>query len=121
MVGYLGAAKKIMGTIAIKLNPQELINPGLDVRYTIPDKIEELTNGKIKNDGYDYLEDGFNSMVIFLSSLTPKQEVKDVLNILDKEMFCENKILETAVIAFEENNNYIVVHPQNYMGKFEIE
>ena len=39
-----------MGSIIIKLNPKKLTNPDLDLRYLIPDKIEEATNGEISDD-----------------------------------------------------------------------
>ena len=49
-----------MQTIVIVLNPGKLENPDLDLRYQIPDRIEELSGGLIKDNGYDYIdtEDG---------------------------------------------------------------
>ncbi len=43
-----------MGTIAIKLNPEKLENVDLDLRYLVPERIEEVTNGKVQDNGYDY-------------------------------------------------------------------
>lgn len=40
-----------MQTIIIVLNPKEMSNPDLDIRYALPDRIEELTDGKIKDNG----------------------------------------------------------------------
>ena len=61
-----------MGSIAIKLNPHKLVCADADLRYTIPDKIEEVTNGRLTDNGYDYLDDGYDSMVIYLKSPNPK-------------------------------------------------
>ena len=40
-----------MQTIVIVLNPGKLENPDLDLRYQIPDRIEELSGGLIKDNG----------------------------------------------------------------------
>jgi hypothetical protein len=42
-----------VGHIAIKLNPAGLVNPDLDMRYRIPDLIRDVTEGRIRDDGYD--------------------------------------------------------------------
>lgn len=42
-----------MGEIAIRLDPGKLANPDADLRYLIPDRIEELSKGKLRNEGYD--------------------------------------------------------------------
>ena len=42
-----------MSTIIIKMDSQKLIHPNLDMRYTIPDYIQEYTKGKITDNGYD--------------------------------------------------------------------
>ena len=34
-----------MQTIIIVLNPKEMSNPDLDIRYALPARIEELTDG----------------------------------------------------------------------------
>ena len=38
-----------MQTIVILLDPGKLINPDLDLRYLIPDRIGELTDGAIQD------------------------------------------------------------------------
>lgn len=45
-----------MGSIVIKIRPTALENPDLDLRYLIPAKTSKLTNGRIIDDGYDYLD-----------------------------------------------------------------
>lgn len=45
-----------MQTIVILLDPGKLINPDLDLRYLIPDRIMELTDGAIQDNGYDYID-----------------------------------------------------------------
>ena len=49
-----------MQTIIVLLNPGMLENADLDLRYRIPDRIEEVSNSLIQSNGYDYIdtEDG---------------------------------------------------------------
>lgn len=32
-------------------------NPDLDIRYTLPDRLEKITSGGITDNGYDYITD----------------------------------------------------------------
>ena len=45
-----------MQTIIVLLNPGKLENPDLDIRYQIPDRIEEVSGGIIQDNGYDYID-----------------------------------------------------------------
>lgn len=49
-----------MQTIVVLLNPGKLENPDMDLRYCIPDRIEEVSKGAIQDNGYDFVdtEDG---------------------------------------------------------------
>ena len=104
-----------MGSILIKLNPEKLVNPDLDLRYTIPDKIIEMMDGKVSDDGYDYLDDDVNSIGIFLNSDNAKVDVVAVLEILKSNLFQNNNIYDTAEISICETNDcdlskYEIVH-----------
>ena len=44
-----------MPTIALRLDPRELINPDLDIRYALPDLLVERSGGVLSDDGYDYV------------------------------------------------------------------
>lgn len=92
-----------MGSIMIKLNPGKLANADLDLRYVIPEKIEEVTAKKITDNGYDYLKD--NSIAIFLKSANPRDDVNTVLEVLKNNVFLENNIYETAEVSVCENDN----------------
>ena len=45
-----------MQTIIVLLNPGMLENADLDLRYRIPDRIEEVSNSLIQSNGYDYID-----------------------------------------------------------------
>ena len=42
-----------MQTIVIVLNAAKMTNPDLDIRYALPDRIQEFTNNEIQDNGYD--------------------------------------------------------------------
>ncbi len=46
-----------MQTIIITLNSDKMDNPDLDIRYELPDRIDEYTDGAVTDNGYDYLDD----------------------------------------------------------------
>ena len=43
-----------MPTVAIQLDPSRLTNPDLDIRYVLPDQLEEDSASAVSDDGYDY-------------------------------------------------------------------
>lgn len=43
-----------MNTLVLTLDPGKLANANLDLRYEIPDRLKELSNGNIQDNGYDY-------------------------------------------------------------------
>lgn len=51
--------------IAIRLNPQQLANPDLDIRYLLPDLLAQQSGGQIQDDGYDYVG-SIPFLVVFL-------------------------------------------------------
>ncbi|MCL2467438.1 MAG: hypothetical protein FWF02_13875 [Micrococcales bacterium] len=107
-----------MGGIALKLVPGALDNPDLDLRYVVPDRIAELTHGRVTDNGYDYLDDADNSMVLFMVAERPVVEVATVLEILRIELFSENNLYEAGVVVLvcEDEDpaaafDQFVVHP----------
>jgi hypothetical protein len=44
-----------MQTIIIVLDSTKMSNPDLDICYSLPDRIEFLTDGRVRDNGYDYL------------------------------------------------------------------
>ena len=39
---------------AIRLDPERLANPDLELRYALPNKLEKVTQGRVRDDAYDY-------------------------------------------------------------------
>lgn len=96
-----------MQTIIIVLSPGELTNPDLDLRYRISVRIAELTNGKIQDNGYDYIDTEAGVLGpllgIWLETEDAGKDWPVVLDILQREKFLENDLSLSAKIYVSEN------------------
>lgn len=91
-----------MQTILIKLDPTRLDNPDLDLRYLVPDTIEEHTGGFITNQGYDYLEDEHHSIGVWLACEDAQAGYVEVVKCLTEKQIMGNDILRSAEIYISE-------------------
>ena len=57
-----------MPTVAIQLDPSRLTNPDLDIRYVLPDQLEEDSASAVSDDGYDYGRTS-DRLTLFLGTL----------------------------------------------------
>ena len=62
-----------MQTIIIVLDSKKMNNPDLDIRYVLPDRIEEYSNGLIRDNGYDYISN--NELGIWLETERIRQRI----------------------------------------------
>ncbi|MDE6232152.1 MAG: hypothetical protein K2M60_02215 [Lachnospiraceae bacterium] len=97
-----------MQTIIIILNPAKLENPDLDLRYCIPDRIEEVSNGTIQDNGYDYIdtEEGQPGplMGIWLKTESASENWSIIKKLFQVEKFKENDLSLSAEILISEND-----------------
>ena len=91
-----------MQTIIIVLDPKKMENPDLDVRYLLPERIEEITEGTVRDNGYDYLPDA--SMGIWLDTEEADKNVKSVIDLIRSERISDNDLLSAAEIYVSEEN-----------------
>lgn len=85
-----------MQTIVIVLDSKKMSNPDLDICYLLPERIEEYTNGQIKDNGYEYLsktEIGF-----WLDTDDAEKNVRSVIDLLNTEKFLENDLSKNTEI-----------------------
>lgn len=110
-----------MQTIIIVLDPGELVHPDLDLRYCVPDRIAELTNNDIRDNGYDYIdtvEDKSSPLMgIWLETEDAGENWPAVLNILQMEKFRGNDLSKSAKIYISDHEaddieNCVLVYPQ---------
>lgn len=96
-----------MQTIIIVLDPGRLANPDADLRYRIPERIEEVSNGAICDNGYDYVEQDQAGplMAIWLHTEQAQEDWNVVLQLLQNEKFLGNDLSESAQIYISENES----------------
>jgi len=109
-----------MGHIAIRLNPEKMSNPDLDVRYELPDLVNERTDGRIRDDGYDYASEDDNTLIVYLACASPVADVQEVIRILREYEVCGNRVLDSAVVGIsEDSKEFKIVHPTSG-GQFTV-
>ncbi|MDE6678537.1 MAG: hypothetical protein K2K02_05805 [Ruminococcus sp.] len=92
-----------MQTIVIKLDSRKMKNPDLDIRYILPERIEKITSGRITDNGYDYITD--TELGIWLATENSSETFSDVIGIINKEMFCNNDLSESAEVYISPKEN----------------
>ena len=90
-----------MQTIIIVLDSRKMNNPDLDIRYILPERIEEYTNNLIKDNGYDYLSN--TELGLWLGTDDAANNVNQVIQLISTEIFLENDLSETATIFVSED------------------
>ncbi len=89
-----------MQTIIIVLDSEKMVNPDLDIRYTLPKRIEEYTNNIIKDNGYDYLSNA--KLGLWLETEDAANNVEKIIQLIKKECFIENDLSQVAEIFISE-------------------
>ncbi len=93
---------KIYKTIIIKLDSKKLENPDLDIRYKLPERIEDITKNKVSDNGYDYLTN--TELLIFLKS-EELGEIYTIYKLFREEKICDNDLSKCSemFVSNEEN------------------
>lgn len=97
-----------MQTIIVLLNPGKLENPDLDIRYQIPDRIEEVSGGVIQDNGYDYIDAPEGQpgplLGIWLKTESASENWPILLKLFKEEKFMGNDLSLSAEIFISEND-----------------
>ncbi|MDE6221487.1 MAG: hypothetical protein K2G51_13875 [Lachnospiraceae bacterium] len=110
-----------MQTIIVVLNPGILENADMDLRYSVPDRIEEVSGSLIQSNGYDYIdtEDGQPGplMGIWLETENASENWHIVSELFQSEKFIGNDLSLAAQIYISENDtddleNCVLVFPK---------
>lgn len=92
-----------MQTIIVKLEPGKLKNPDLDLRYLVPDRIEEISNGAVRDNGYDYLDN--QALGIWLQAESAEESYPVIVKLMQEELFLENNLAQTAEVYISEQDS----------------
>ena len=97
-----------MQTIIIVLNPGKLENPDMDLCYCVPERIEEVSGGAIRDNGYDYLDTEKGQpgplMGIWLKTESAEENLPIIIKLFQDEKFKGNDLSMSAEIYISEND-----------------
>lgn len=103
-----------MQTIIVTFNPGNLENPDMDLCYCVPDRIEEVSDGTIQSNGYDFIntEKGQHGplMGIWLQTENSSENWPIIIKLLQDEKFKENDLSMAAQIYISENDTDDIEH-----------
>ena len=89
-----------MQTIIITLDSRKMDNPDLDIRYILPDRIDEYTDGQITDNGFDYITGDI--MGIWLETENASENVDKVISLIESEEILDNDLSRTAEVFISE-------------------
>ena len=99
---------KNMQTIIVVLNQGKLENADMDLRYSVSDRIEEVSGSLIQSNGYDFIdtEDGqpVPLMGIWLETENANENWHIVSELFQSEKFKGNDLSLSAQIYISEND-----------------
>lgn len=91
-----------MQTIIITLDPEQMDNPDLDIRYLLPDRIEEFTEGAVTDNGFDYLDNDI--MGLWMETEDATGNVEKVIQLIESEEILENNLKKAANVYISEED-----------------
>ena len=89
-----------MQTIIIVLNAEKMSNPDLDIRYTLPERIEKYTNHRAKDNGYDYISG--TKLGLWLETDNSVNNAEKIIQLINTERFLENDLSKVAEIYISD-------------------
>ena len=93
-----------MAAIVVSMDSRKMGNPDLDIRYLLPDRIEEWSEGAVTDDGYDYVDEEGHILAVWLETEDAAGWWPKIVELLKTEQFCGNDLsLSSAVLISEES------------------
>ena len=89
-----------MQTIIIVLNSRKMSNPDLDIRYILPERIEEYTNNQVKDNGYDFISE--SELGLWLETDNAVNNADKIIQLINEEKFLENDLSKVAEIYISD-------------------
>lgn len=93
-----------MSAIIISMDSRKMENPDLDIRYTLPDRIEEWSQGAVQDNGYDYVDEEGHILAVWLETEDAEGWWPKVVELLKTEQFCENDLSRSALVLISEES-----------------
>ncbi|HEY0591021.1 MAG TPA: hypothetical protein VGE86_03555 [Thermoanaerobaculia bacterium] len=113
-----------MPSIVIRLDPELLDDPNLDLRYRIPDMIAARSSGLVAGDGYDY-EEETDAMQIYLQAADLDAALPLVIAFLRTEHLFGNDLASAATVGISDadavdTTEFRAVFPESASGVIRV-
>ena len=92
-------------SIIISMDSRKMENPDLDIRYTLPDRIEEWSQGAVQDNGYDYVGEEGHILAVWLKTEDAEGWWPKILGLLKTERFEDNDLSRSAQVLVSEKPN----------------
>src|SRR5947208_1037974 len=107
-----------MATVILQLDPAKVSNPVLDVGDVLPDLLIARSDGRLSDDGYDYVGEGLQPCLqLYLHADDAVAAIPSVIEVLKTERVLENDLSDVPV-GIEDGADFRVVHPPGFAGVF---
>lgn len=93
-----------MAAIVISMDSRKMENPDLDIRYLLPDRIEEWSGGAVSDDGYEYVDEEGHILGVWLETEDAESWWLKIVELLKTEKFCENDLSRSALVLISEES-----------------
>ena len=94
-----------MQTIIISMDSRKMENPDLDIRYLLPDRIEEWSKGAARDNGYDYIDEDGHILAVWLETESAEEWWPKIVELLKTEQFCDNDLSQSALVLVSEEDS----------------
>ena len=94
-----------MQSVIISMDSRKMENPDLDIRYTLPDRIEEWSQGAVQDNGYDYVDEEGHILAVWLKTEDAEGWWPKILELLKTEKFEDNDLSRSAQVLVSEKPN----------------
>ena len=92
-------------SIIISMDSRKMENPDLDIRYTLPDRIEEWSQGAVQDNGHDYVDEEGHILAVWLKTEDAEGWWPKILELLKTEKFEDNDLSQSVQVLVSETPN----------------
>jgi hypothetical protein len=108
-----------MKYIRIKIAPERLDNPDLDIRYVLPDLIVENSEKFISSVGYDYLTDESNTMLLYFETADFDLAFKRIMEVIETKQVLDNDLKNAVEIEVGEVESEALLESGKYQSVYK--
>ncbi len=93
-----------MAAIVISMDSRKMENPDLDIRYLLPDRIEEWSEGAVSDDGYEYVDEEGHILGVWLETEDAESWWPKVVELLKAEKFMDNDLSQVSSVLISQES-----------------